>query len=95
MVISARVGLIVDTRRTECWTNTASELARMAGGEFTRPNNRFTIILRSVNSKAVLMLSPTRTADRPTRSLLSDIPKFGSDALDSKTATARPVVLQF
>jgi len=60
MVISARVGLIVDACRTERWTNTVSELARMSGGEFTRPNNRFTIILQRVNSKAVLTLSPMR-----------------------------------
>jgi len=41
LVISARVGLIVDARRTERWTNTASELVRLAGGEFTRPNYWF------------------------------------------------------
>jgi len=58
----------------------------MSGGEFTRPNSRFTIILRRVNSKVVLKLSPTRTDDRPTRSLLSDIPKFGSDMLDTLDA---------
>jgi len=67
----------------------------MSGGEFTRPNNRFTIILQRVNSKAVLTLSPTRHADHLTRSLLSDISKFGSDALDvliSKTGPRGPTV---